>query len=62
MCKTNQFAIMPFESCNKRHQCFSRKKKGFTGQGKIHLIYDVITHVPEVCRDMSDVGRKPPKC
>ena len=41
---------------------FQEKKKGFTGQGKIHLIRDVITHVPEVCRDMSDVGRKPPKC
>ena len=49
MCKANQFPIMPFESCNKRHQCFSRKKKGFTGQGKIHLINDVITQVPEVC-------------
>ena len=46
MCKTNQFAIMPFESCNKRHQCFSRKKKVSPVKEKIHLIYDVITHVP----------------
>ena len=65
MCKTNQFPFMPFESCNKRPQCFSRKKRFHRSRKKFTLSMMLSpryqTYFPRWDEDMSDVGRKLPK-
>ena len=64
MFKTNQFPIMPLESCHKRHQCFFKKKNVSPVKEKFTIspMFSSDRDLHYNVRDMSDVNRKPAKC